>query len=74
MPVNLQVYCLSACAAGSRGTGGLACRFPNYCHDVASYWKMLMDGTNCVVEIPYSRWKAEYVFSPDSSKRPESLD
>ncbi|WDV44634.1 amino acid adenylation domain-containing protein [Clostridiaceae bacterium M8S5] len=35
---------------------GLGCRFPGGINDPISYWNVLESGTDCITEIPKSRW------------------
>jgi myxalamid-type polyketide synthase MxaE and MxaD len=35
---------------------GLACRFPGGANDAHSYWRLLRDGVDAVVEVPADRW------------------
>ena len=34
---------------------GIGCRFPGGVHDVASFWKLLTDGSDAIEEIPQNR-------------------
>lgn len=42
---------------------GMACRFPG-ASDPAGLWKLLMDGTHAVSEVPPERWNIEEVYDP----------
>jgi acyl transferase domain-containing protein/acyl carrier protein len=37
---------------------GLGCRFPGGAHDPASYWRLLDEGRDAIVDVPASRWDA----------------
>ncbi len=43
---------------------GLGCRFPG-AHDPASFWKLLREGRDLVVETPESRWKVDDYYDPN---------
>uniref|UniRef100_A0A0G4HR60 Uncharacterized protein n=1 Tax=Chromera velia CCMP2878 TaxID=1169474 RepID=A0A0G4HR60_9ALVE len=44
---------------------GLACRLPGGSTDPARLWQMMMGKTDCMSEVPLSRWNNEAVFDPD---------
>ncbi len=44
---------------------GVGCRFPGGASDPAGYWRMLLDGTDTVSEVPADRWNADSFFHPD---------
>jgi polyketide synthase PksL len=46
---------------------GLAGRYPK-ADDVRAFWKLLRTGTDCVSEIPKSRWDVDRFFDPDPEK------
>ncbi len=43
---------------------GMACRFPE-APDCGSFWKLLRDGVDAVVETPADRWDAAAFYDPD---------
>lgn len=43
---------------------GMACRLPNGVDSVDAFWDMLMAGTDCVSDIPLSRFDIDEVFDP----------
>nr|XP_027193934.1 probable polyketide synthase 19 [Dermatophagoides pteronyssinus] len=47
----------------------LACRFPNYCRNGTDFWNMLSKNVNCIVDIPYTRWKSEILLSGDNTEK-----
>ena len=46
---------------------GLACRFPGGADDAESFWRLLREGGDAIVEVPASRWDLDACFDP----RPE---
>lgn len=46
---------------------GSGCRFPGGVNSADSYWQLLVEGKNGIVEIPESRWNIERYFSADKS-------
>eukprot|EP01054_Gregarina_sp_Poly1_P004682 Gregarina_sp_Poly_1__4681@NODE_24_length_20154_cov_63_859810_g22_i0_p1_GENE_NODE_24_length_20154_cov_63_859810_g22_i0NODE_24_length_20154_cov_63_859810_g22_i0_p1_ORF_typecomplete_len6649_score1079_63ketoacylsynt/PF00109_26/1_3e25ketoacylsynt/PF00109_26/1_3e73ketoacylsynt/PF00109_26/1_5e81KR/PF08659_10/3_3e56KR/PF08659_10/2_4e03KR/PF08659_10/1_6e55KR/PF08659_10/3_4e50KR/PF08659_10/8_1e02Acyl_transf_1/PF00698_21/3e83Acyl_transf_1/PF00698_21/1_6e78Ketoacylsynt_C/PF02801_22/4_7e42Ketoacylsynt_C/PF02 len=45
---------------------GMAGRFPNHCKTVQDFWECLVNGENCIVEVPAERWNVDTVFDPDA--------
>ncbi len=43
---------------------GLACRFPK-ADGVGQYWSNILNGVDCITEIPPSHWRPEDYFDPD---------
>ena len=43
---------------------GMACRFPG-AKDTESFWDVLQNGKDCIVEIPQNRWRKEQFYNPD---------
>ena len=43
---------------------GLACRFPG-APDTEAFWRLLLDGTDAISEVPADRWKIGELFSAD---------
>jgi polyketide synthase PksN len=46
---------------------GMAGRFPGS-RDVGEFWERLANGTDCVTEIPKSRWDADRFYHPDPAQ------
>ncbi|ACA14749.1 Beta-ketoacyl synthase [Methylobacterium sp. 4-46] len=46
---------------------GMACRFPGGAGDPASYWNLLKEGRDAVVEVPKERWDAAEIYDEDPS-------
>ncbi|BAY50153.1 beta-ketoacyl synthase (plasmid) [Scytonema sp. HK-05] len=44
---------------------GLGCRFPGGAHDPDSYWRLMRDGVDAIVEIPRDRWNIDAYYDPD---------
>lgn len=43
---------------------GLACRFPG-APDAEAYWRLLVLGTDAIVDVPADRWDADALYDPD---------
>ncbi|KAF8817770.1 putative type I fatty acid synthase, partial [Cardiosporidium cionae] len=43
----------------------MACRLPGNSNSVADFWNMLENATDCIDEIPLSRWNADDFYDPD---------
>ncbi len=43
---------------------GLSCRFPK-APNLAAFWRLLVDGTDAIADVPPERWDADRLFSPD---------
>jgi acyl transferase domain-containing protein/NAD(P)-dependent dehydrogenase (short-subunit alcohol dehydrogenase family)/acyl carrier protein len=43
---------------------GMACRFPGS-PDLASYWRLLVNGDDAIREVPKSRWDVDALYDPD---------
>lgn len=43
---------------------GVGCRLPGGIDDTDQFWSALLDGTDCVVDIPDSRWDPQRFFDP----------
>src|SRR5262245_26221917 len=44
---------------------GMSCRFPGGAADPASYWRLLCDGVDAMVEVPPDRWNVDQFYDPD---------
>ncbi|MBN6544612.1 type I polyketide synthase, partial [Actinacidiphila bryophytorum] len=47
---------------------GVGCRFPGGVTDAASYWSMLLGGTDAVGEIPADRWDHERFYDEEAGR------
>jgi myxalamid-type polyketide synthase MxaB len=46
---------------------GMGFRFPGGANDAESFWKLLLDGTDAIQEVPSDRWNIEQYYDPDPS-------
>ena len=46
---------------------GLACRFPGGVNSPETFWQLLCEGRDAVVDIPPERWSTEAFYDPDPS-------
>jgi myxalamid-type polyketide synthase MxaE and MxaD len=46
---------------------GMACRYPG-CADLASFWRLLVEGRDAVTEVPADRWSLDALYDPDPSR------
>ncbi|QSQ13844.1 type I polyketide synthase [Myxococcus landrumensis] len=44
---------------------GMGCRFPGGASTPGRYWRLLLDGTDAISEVPPERWDAEALYHPD---------
>ncbi|WP_338864527.1 type I polyketide synthase [Myxococcus stipitatus] len=44
---------------------GMGCRFPGGASSPGRYWRLLLDGTDAISEVPPERWDAEAFYHPD---------
>ncbi len=44
---------------------GMGCRFPGGARDPETFWSLLRQGVDGVIEVPPDRWSAEAFYSPD---------
>ena len=44
---------------------GLGCRFPGGSNDPESYWQMLRNGVDAIVEVPPDRWDVDAYYDPN---------
>ncbi|MFH0729431.1 MAG: SDR family NAD(P)-dependent oxidoreductase [Pseudomonadota bacterium] len=47
---------------------GMACKFPGECDNAADYWKLIVDGTDAITEIPGDRWEIDRYYDADPQK------
>ena len=43
----------------------MACRFPGKVVDPASFWRLLCEGGDAIVEVPPDRWNVDELYDPD---------
>ena len=46
---------------------GIGCRFPGGANDPVSFWKLLRDGVDAIVEVPKDRWNLRAFYDQDPS-------
>ena len=44
---------------------GIGCRFPGGVNDPDSFWRLLIEGRDAIVEVPPDRWDIDALFDPD---------
>jgi acyl transferase domain-containing protein/acyl carrier protein len=44
---------------------GVGCRFPGHVTDPESFWRLLIEGTDAVTDIPQGRWDSARYYDPD---------
>lgn len=47
---------------------GMSCRFPNGANSAEEYWRLLIDGTDGITEVPPERWDKDKYYSEDKSE------
>jgi acyl transferase domain-containing protein len=47
---------------------GIGCRFPGGVHHAQSFWDLLKEGRDAVVDVPPDRWNLRRFYDPDASK------
>lgn len=48
---------------------GIGCRFPGGADDPESFWRLLRDGVDAIVEVPPDRWSTAAYYHPNSARR-----
>nr|AAF62883.1 epoD [Sorangium cellulosum] len=48
---------------------GIGCRFPGGVTDPESFWRLLEEGSDAVVEVPHERWDIDAFYDPDPDVR-----
>nr|ADB12491.1 EpoD [Sorangium cellulosum] len=48
---------------------GIGCRFPGGVADPESFWRLLEEGSDAVVEVPHERWDIDAFYDPDPDVR-----
>jgi acyl transferase domain-containing protein len=41
---------------------GMGCHLPGGVHDPQSYWDLLVQGKNAIIDVPITRWNAEQFY------------
>src|ERR1700740_837608 len=44
---------------------GIGCRFPGGANDPDSFWRLLIEGRDAIVEVPPDRWDIDALYDPD---------
>jgi len=44
---------------------GIGCRFPGGANDPDSFWRLLIEGRDTIVEVPPDRWDIDALYDPD---------
>jgi acyl transferase domain-containing protein/acyl carrier protein len=44
---------------------GIGCRFPGGANDPDSFWRLLIEGRDAIVEVPPGRWDIDALYDPD---------
>ena len=47
---------------------GIGCRFPGDSHDPESFWKLLVSGSDAIVDVPPERWNLKRFYDEDHNK------
>ena len=51
----------------------MACRLPRGCSSIKSFWELLLDSDDGVVEIPYQRFDWKAIYNPDIGNVNDSI-
>jgi acyl transferase domain-containing protein/acyl carrier protein len=52
---------------------GIGCRYPGGSNDPRSFWETLMNGVDCISEVPDDRWRRETFYHPKQKARGKSV-
>ncbi len=52
---------------------GMSCRFAGGAHNIDSYWDLLINGEDAIIEVPTDRWSLDRYFDRDRNK-PGKID
>ena len=44
---------------------GMGCRFPGNVNSPKEFWKLLIDGTDAITDVPSDRWNQDYFYAKD---------
>src|SRR5438309_505427 len=47
---------------------GMGCRFPGGVTDAVTFWELLRQGEEGIVEVPANRWPADAFYDPDPDR------
>ncbi len=47
---------------------GIGCRFPGGAASPEQFWKLLAEGTDCIVDVPKDRWDYRRFYDPDTDR------
>ena len=47
---------------------GIGCRFPGGATDADSFWKMMLDRTDAITDVPPDRWNHSIIYHPEPGK------
>lgn len=47
---------------------GIGCRFPGGAATPEQFWKLLAEGTDCIVDVPKDRWDYRRFYDPDTDR------
>lgn len=47
---------------------GIGCNFPGGAHGPDRFWKLLINGTDAITEVPSDRWSTAFYFDPEQGK------
>jgi acyl transferase domain-containing protein/NAD(P)-dependent dehydrogenase (short-subunit alcohol dehydrogenase family)/SAM-dependent methyltransferase/acyl carrier protein len=63
--LNTKLQRLEQRAAEPIAVTGFGCRFPGGTNDPDSFWQLLSEGRDALVEVPPSRWDIDALYDPD---------
>ena len=47
---------------------GIGCRFPGGVHDPSTFWDLVVNAKDGIVDVPPERWDADWLYDPDPNK------